>query len=233
MKIDASKLRALAKSRGLTNMKLASQAGITRQALQVMLRNGHIVEVRDRTAKGLAQALRLPDESLLSPDPLVGYKQAVANENADLAFRGLGLPTTEPRSMDEVFVPVRLVQIPERKREHDHDCQPAMVESDDGPIKESDELTVADCLTLHRRVLIRGEPGSGKTTSLRHAARSYSRGAVAEWPFSGISRTADGAPGRFCQGSGMRHRYDPRPICGDAHAARRLTRLLVPSRTPH
>ena len=133
----------------------------------------------------------------------VGYKQAVANENADLAFRGLGLPTTEPRSMDEVFVPVRLVQIPERKREHDHDCQPAMVESDDGPIKESDELTVADCLTLHRRVLIRGEPGSGKTTSLRHAARAYSRGAVADGRFPGsrvplMVRLADFAKAREC-----------------------------------
>src|SRR5207249_1773450 len=30
------------------------------------------------------------------------------------------------------------------------------------------------CLSLHHgRVLIRGEPGSGKTTALRHAARAY------------------------------------------------------------
>src|SRR5438128_9580457 len=106
MKIDANKLRALVKAHGLTNTKLASQAGITRQALQTMLRENHVVEVRERTVKGLALALGLPDESLLSPDPLLGYKQAVADEHADLTFRGLGLPITEPRSMDDLYVPI-------------------------------------------------------------------------------------------------------------------------------
>jgi predicted nucleotidyltransferase/transcriptional regulator with XRE-family HTH domain len=174
MKIDASKLRALIKSRGLTNTKLADQAGITRQALQVMLREAYVVEVRDKTVKGLAQALRLPDENLLSPDPLMGYKEAVADEHADLTFRGLGLPTTEPRSMDDHYVPIRVVRMPDQER--DHDCQPPPAETEEKPI----ELTVAHCLALHRRVLIRGEPGSGKTTALRHAARTYALGRVTE-----------------------------------------------------
>jgi len=176
MKIDASKLRALVKSHGLTNTNLAAEAGITRQSLQAMLRGDHVVEVRDRTVKGLAQALRLGDASLLSPDPLVGYKQAVADENADLSFRGLGLPTTEPRSMDEVFVPIRLVRMPDRER----DCQTPNAETEQKPIEESEELPVAHCLDSHRRVLITGEPGSGKTTALRHTARAHSRGPVAE-----------------------------------------------------
>ena len=143
-----------------------------------MLRNDHVVEVRDSTMKGLAQALRLPDDSLLSPDPLIGYKQSVADEHADLAFRGLGLPTTEPRSMDGVYVPVRVVRL--LREEHYHDCQPSTAETEDGPIQESDELTVSDCLSLHRRVLIRGEPGGGKTTTLRHTARAYAQGFVSE-----------------------------------------------------
>jgi len=46
MKIDARKLRALLKSRGLTNTSLAVQAGITRQALQVMLRANDVIEAR-------------------------------------------------------------------------------------------------------------------------------------------------------------------------------------------
>ncbi len=184
MKIDASKLRALVKSHGFTNTNLAAQAGISRQSLQAMLREGHVVEVRDRTVKGLAQALRLPDESFLSPDPLEGYKRAVADENADLAFRGLGLPTTEPRSMDEVFVPIRLVRMPDRE----HDCQLPTAETEEKPIEESEELPaeesedlpVAQCLASHRRVLVIGEPGSGKSTALRHIARAYTREPVAE-----------------------------------------------------
>jgi predicted nucleotidyltransferase/transcriptional regulator with XRE-family HTH domain len=178
MKIDANKLRALVKSRGLTNTKLAARAGITRQALQGIFKAGGVVEVRDKTVQGLAQALGLPDESLLSPDPLVGYKEAVADEHADLEFRGLALPTAEPRTMDEVFVPIRVVPILERER--DHDCQPATAESEQEPIEESDKLTVAHCLALHRRVLIQGEPGSGKTTALRHAARAYAKGELTE-----------------------------------------------------
>ncbi len=184
MKIDASKLRALIKLRGLTNTNLAAEAGITRQALHAMLREDHVVEIRNRTVKGLAQALRLPDESLLSPDPLVGYKKAIADETADLAFHGLGLPTTQPRSMDEVFVPIRLVPMQDRER----DCQPPTAETDEKPIaeseelliEESDDLRVDQCLAWRRRVLITGEPGSGKSTALRHIACAYPQGPVAK-----------------------------------------------------
>src|SRR5437899_11309 len=150
MKIDASKLRALVKSHGLTNGTLAAQAGITRQALQAMLRGNHLVEVRERTVKGLVQALRLADGGLLSPDPLARYKQAVAEENADLTFAGLGLPTPDPKSMDDIYVPVKVVPTPER--DHDDDCGPSAGENEDAPIKESDELSVDHCLALHRRV---------------------------------------------------------------------------------
>src|SRR5437764_1281038 len=86
MKIDANKLRAFVKAHAFTNTSMAAKAAISRQALQTMLRENGIIEVRDRTVRGLVQALRLADESLLSPDPLAGYKKAVADENADLGF---------------------------------------------------------------------------------------------------------------------------------------------------
>src|SRR5438270_3364849 len=114
MKIDARKLRALVKTHGLTNMRLAAEAGITRQALQTMLRADQVVEVREKTVKGLAQALRLPDASLLSPDPLLGYKEAVADEHADLTLRGLGLPTTEVRPTDDLYVEARVLRMRDR-----------------------------------------------------------------------------------------------------------------------
>src|SRR5262245_60187247 len=126
MKLDANKLRNLVKSRGLSYTTLAAQAGITRQALHGILTDGDAVEVRDKTVKGLVQALHLPDESLLSADPLVGYKQAVADEHADLAFHGLALPITEPKSMDDIFVPIRVIHLPDR--EYAHDCQPGAEE---------------------------------------------------------------------------------------------------------
>jgi predicted nucleotidyltransferase/transcriptional regulator with XRE-family HTH domain len=191
MKIDPKKLRALLKSRGLTNTSLAAQAGITRQALQGLLRGDQLIEARDKTVKGLAWALRLTDESLLSPDPLATYKEAVADEHATLTFGGLGLPTTEPKSMDEVFIPIRLVRQPGRER--GGDCQPLATQpeelvEEEVRVEEPAELTIAQCLQHHRHLLILGEPGSGKTTALRHAARSYARGALPEGGYPNHSR---------------------------------------------
>ena len=59
-----------------------------------------------------------------------------------------------------------------------------MAETEEKPLSETEEetveLTVAQCLVLHRRVLIAGEPGSGKTTALRHVARTCARMSVSE-----------------------------------------------------
>lgn len=143
-----------------------------------MLRKDDIVEVRQKTVEGLVQALRLVDESILSPDPFARYKKAVAEENADLTFAGLGLPATDPKSMDDIYVPIRVLLTPGRKR--GDNCLRPSDSVENTPIEESDERTVAECLTLHRRVLIRGEPGSGKTTTLRHVARASALGISTE-----------------------------------------------------
>ena len=78
--------------------------------------------------------------------------------------------------MDDVYIPVKV--IPVSDREHDEECPPSTDDSEDRPNQEPDELKVDHCLALHRRIVIRGEPGSGKTTALRHAARAYALGFV-------------------------------------------------------
>lgn len=190
MRIDVRKLRRLITSQGYTKTSLAKAAGLSRQALQMILTRDW-AEVRHSTLRGLARALKLPDPNVLGEDPLAGYKMLVAEEHAHLDFRGLGLPATEPRPLSELFIPVRVRQAPESK--HGAGCGLAPPEEDgeaDEPSLPAEEelgqLTVADCLVRHRRLLLRGEPGSGKTTSLRHVARSYARGTQGE----------DGYPGR-------------------------------------
>lgn len=177
MKIDSNRLRAFVKAQDLTNANMAAKAGITRQVLQTMLRENRVVEVRDLTVKGLVQALRLADESLLLPDPLAGYKKAVADDNADLSFAGLGMPAADPKCMDDLYVSVKVIPVCESQ--HEDSCSPSADESEDTPVEES-ELKVEDCLLLRRRVLIQGEPGSGKTTALRHAARRHVAGPVTD-----------------------------------------------------
>jgi predicted nucleotidyltransferase/transcriptional regulator with XRE-family HTH domain len=180
MKIDSKKLRALMTSQGYTNAKLAKIAGLSRQALQTIL-NKDRAEVRGRTLQGLARALKLPDENVLGEDPLAGYKALVTEEHAHMDFCGLGLPAAEPRLLDDLFVPVRARRVAEP--DHDEGCE-LTPPGKDGETpeprvvaeKDSGEGTVAECLFRYRRLLLRGEPGSGKTTSLRHLARSYAKG---------------------------------------------------------
>ena len=53
MKIDALRLRALVKAHELTNANLAAKAGITRQALQVMLRGNGVIKCTRSDNQGI------------------------------------------------------------------------------------------------------------------------------------------------------------------------------------
>src|SRR5262245_42819390 len=190
MKIDSRKIRNLMASQGYTYTSLAKEAGMSRQALHAIL-NKDWAEVRGATARGLVRALKLPDESVLREDPLIGYKAFVADEYARLDFRGLGLPAAEPQSFDELFIPLRARLAP--MSNHSEGCATDTSARGGGEAErglpaqaDSREPTVAECLVRHRRLLLRGEPGSGKTTALQHIARSYAR----------TTQTEDGYPSR-------------------------------------
>src|SRR5262245_11457035 len=184
MKIDSRKLRALMASQGHTQTMLADLAGVSRQTLQAILKKDS-PEVRSETLRGLVRALRLPDESALQEDALAGYKAVVAAEHACLDFRGLGLPATEPRPLDDLFVPARVHRVLDPNSNKACDlartgngaeiAQTSLTTEED-----VSELALAQCLARWSRLLLRGDPGSGKTTALRHLARSYAEGIQAE-----------------------------------------------------
>ena len=45
-------------------------------------------------------------------------------------------------------------------------------DNDQIPVRDDPVVfTLAECLARHRRLLLRGDPGGGKTTSLRHIAQ--------------------------------------------------------------
>jgi predicted nucleotidyltransferase len=179
MQIDSKKLQTLIASQGYTNTSLAAAAGLSRQALQGIL-NKQWAEVRSKTVQGLVRALKLADPSLLWGDALVGYKARVAHEHSTLDFRGLGLPITEPRPLDDLFVAVRVRRVPQLKPDKDCGAAPTENGADSAdsarPAEELGGVPLGECLTQHGRLLLRGEPGSGKTTALRHVARSYAKG---------------------------------------------------------
>src|SRR5207248_849150 len=119
--------------------------------------------IREQTLRGLASALGLSHESELTADPLTLYKEFVVQNNAFVDFRGLALNQAEPLRLEKVFVPVRAVPCVNFRNENGCDRHaPHSSVSDE--IER--EVTVAQCLHRKCRVLLRGEPGSGKTTSL-------------------------------------------------------------------
>src|SRR6266702_7202002 len=148
MRINSRQLRSLIASRGYTNAKLAKAAGLSRQALHAMLSKDG-AEVRSTTLRKLARALKLPDENLLGEDALAGYKAHAADEHARMDFRGLGLPATEPRLLDALFVPLRVRRA--KKAKHNEDCAelPSLADIDAPSLSAAESLTFAECLDRH------------------------------------------------------------------------------------
>jgi predicted nucleotidyltransferase len=210
MRIDSRQLRRLIAARGFTNTKLAKTAGLSRQALHAIL-NKDWADVRDATVHRLVGALKLPDENVLGKDPLAGYKALAADEHAHMDFRALGLPATEPRLLDSMFIPIRVRRVAQPSHEvHCYDSASRTgAETDElsqSTAADLGALTLGECFDRHRRLLMRGEPGSGKTTLLRHVARSYAKGMQGQDGYPGPARVplfvrlADYAKGRELDG---------------------------------
>src|SRR5262249_31266349 len=84
----------------------------------------------------------------------------------------------------ELFVPIRVRASPAEKQDNCPGEEKAFAAKSAATIasskEETGEVPLAHCLQQAGWILIRGEPGSGKTTSLRHLARSYARGTQQE-----------------------------------------------------
>src|SRR5438270_359836 len=107
MRVDTQRLRSVIKAQGITQKRLAQEAGLSRQALHAVL-SKEKAEVREKTLKGLLAALKLADESALLDDALAGYKRLVAEAHEQFDFHGLSLPHADPLPLDDLFVAVRL-----------------------------------------------------------------------------------------------------------------------------
>ncbi|MHC4697903.1 MAG: HEAT repeat domain-containing protein [Planctomycetota bacterium] len=166
--LDVGKLRELMSQHELRQTQLAERAKLSRVRLSVLLRD-ESPRVHIGTERKLASAFGLPAGALDKDNVEASYRKAVVQANDTLDFTGLGIVSTDrPVPMDRGFAPLRV-------RMHN------IRGSDRVPDGQSSSTALRafkmeQALTRSKPFFLLGDPGTGKTTTLRHLAYTYASG---------------------------------------------------------
>jgi len=109
-----------------------------------------------------------------SPDP-TRYLEALERRNSYVEIRGMGAQVAERLPLDRVYTRLRVTGAGPAGRGEDHDPTPERFLHDR-------HLELPDVLRRSRHAVLVGDPGSGKTTFLRYAARVLARSLLADDP---------------------------------------------------
>ncbi len=170
MQLDVAELRRLMAVRGLSQVELARTAGVSRARLNVLLKNESL-RVQDRTSEKLARALGLNETALDAHGVEKRYLRAVAQACQHLDLTGLAVvDAVQPLAIDRAFAPPQL-------RKLNAACDGCLQHSRPaGRVQRAkQEYSLSDALN-HRRILLLGDPGAGKTTTLRFIAHECATG---------------------------------------------------------
>jgi transcriptional regulator with XRE-family HTH domain len=177
--------------RGLTQTSLAKASSISRPRINTILRGEH-TEVQESTAKRLAGALDVSVDEIAIVNAN-SYREFIKELYETLDFRGCSLTQVCPLPLKSLFVPLR-VRGEEPSWERNGDCEETRIKlfrdchSEMTGSSFVSGLALDECVNRYDRVYLKGEPGSGKTTSLKHLAVQYAEG---EFPETlGLSRNA-------------------------------------------
>lgn len=171
MILDTVKLREHMSQMGVGVSALTRASGLSRATVSSLLNREH-PRVRERTGGQLCRALRLPQGSLNKNGAQSAYMGAVAEQNATLDFAGLGLiDVGSSLTMDRGFIPVKVSE----PRDAPDACDDQATGPRDLLTTRGNEpgMSVGEAMLAHRCMFLLGDPGSGKTTALRHMARAY------------------------------------------------------------
>jgi transcriptional regulator with XRE-family HTH domain/predicted nucleotidyltransferase len=185
MKLDTTKLRGLMESRGLTQTALAEEASLSRGGLNAILGSGR--SVRESTSRKIARALDVSiDEITVGAEASNdSYRRLLSERYGALEFRGCSLTNVWPLALKDLFVPLRMTgesRGPQRGEECDIDRAGASLDcySETAVGGLSSDQGLIDYVNRYDRVYLKGEPGSGKTTCLRHIVLQYAQEEVPE-----------------------------------------------------
>jgi transcriptional regulator with XRE-family HTH domain/predicted nucleotidyltransferase len=192
MELDTKKVKGLMESRGLTQAALAEEASVSRSWINTIL--GSNRSVREPTLRQIARALAVSvDEITINGDNACkSYKRFLTKRYGALDFRGCSLTNVWPLALRSMFVPLR-VSGEGSGPETDSECGEARIKPFHDCYSEMNVRSIVpgsaliECISRYDRIYLKGEPGSGKTTSLKQIAVQYAEGIVSEK--SGISRS--------------------------------------------
>ena len=170
MRLNTIKLRELMSQRQMTATALARSSGVSRATIARILGRGS-AEVHRGTEEKLSGALGLAAGALDKEGVRSEYLAQVAKQHQLLDFTGLGIVAApKAMSMDRGYSPLTFLESVEAGRcSRDPSGRLATRREKPG----SRTLGLADALARGRRAFLLGDPGSGKTTVLRHLARAY------------------------------------------------------------
>ena len=193
MELDTQKVKGLMERRGLTQAALAKGASVSRGRINTIL-GATNRSVRESTVRQIAQALDVSSDEIVidGDDSSKLYKSFLTKRYGTLDFRGCSLTNVWPLALRSLFVPLR-VRGESSGPENDNECGQTKVKafhdcySEMGGGSMVAGSALLDCISRYDRIYLKGEPGSGKTTSLKQIALQYAEDKVAER--SSISRS--------------------------------------------
>ena len=175
IELDTARLLKSMHDQNLSQTELAERSGISRQTLVRLLKQKRAT-VQLATEQKLAAGLGLKQGALDVQGAGASYRKRLAGQHEYMDFAGLGvISVEEPVPMDQGFVPLTLERYPlnEGCDELEHKSSGSAGIED---LKvERKQLTLGGALERYKRFFVLGDPGTGKTTVLRHIARAYAR----------------------------------------------------------
>ena len=172
--ISINRLKSVLKEKRITQTALVEHSGVSRAQLGRILRSGEVSNVRDKTLQQLAEGLGVEVGYLEVDGGRKRYCQWVCEQHQLVNFRGLGLPELKNEQFEDIYVvPDAFVQ------PNDHECDlnsPVVRMAEERAAAKwgwdsSKEKEAVDKLVIgHKRSVVFGNPGDGKTMFLRHLA---------------------------------------------------------------
>lgn len=176
MEVNIDKINERINSLNITQHLLASRSGLSRPTINAILKGKPI---RKKTAELLAKGLGVELQDLLAQsDARASYLNWLAAQCAELDFRGLS--AAHPTRMSLPSIHIEIAVRPESDDDApEEECHSSWEEREslDSSIRSQRFMELRD-----PRIVLLGDPGSGKTSTLRYKAWQMSTAYRADDP---------------------------------------------------